>query len=478
MLLPQVFDDGKDDEMGSALGVDGLISGLDTTAFINTLMEVEAAPQALLKLKQSETSRLVTALQALNTKVASLAQSATKAATASSWRALTASSSTPSVTATAGAGAQATQISFSVDRLATSQVGLTEVFTDPAQLGSGSGALTLVRTDADGTVHRTQFDVTEQTPADLARAITASDAGVSAVAVAVGDGYRLQLTAKQSGAAGGFALHAGTAEDVAAGTADVLDLVAVRPAQDARITLWPGTAAQQTFTSSSNTFTEVLDGVSFTVAAVEAAPVTLTFTRDEAALGKLASDLVGQINLVLSEIAGQTAATTTTDADGRTVVTGGVLSAATGIRELQSAVAEAGSYGVRYEGQLVSPASVGIVIGKDGTFTYDEDTFTAALAADPAKVQAVVSAVAQRVADVADATSDPYEGTLTRSITAQKDQVSDLGERIEDWDRRLALRREGLQATYSALEVTLSTLQSQSSWLASQLATLSSSSSS
>lgn len=465
--------------MGSAIGIDGLISGLDTTTLIKQLMEVEAAPQTLLKQKQSQTSKLVTALQALNTKVASLAQSATKVATGSSWEALTASSSASSVSATAGVGARPTEITFTVDRLATSQVSLTGVLTDPAALDDGSGALTLVRTDADGTVHRTQIALgAEQSAADLARAITASDAGVAAVAVAVDGGYRLQLTAKHSGAAGAFTLHQGTAEAVEAGTATELDLVAVRSAQDAQVTLWPGTQAQQSFTSTTNTFTTVLTGVSFSVTQAEATPVTLTLSRDDAALGKLASDLVGQVNLVLSEIAGQTASSTTTDADGRTVVTGGVLSAATGIRELQSAVAQAASYGVTYQGKTVSPSSVGIVIGKDGTFTYDAEAFEAALAADPAKVQAVVSAVAQRVADVAKATSDPYEGTLTRSITAQKDQVSDLGEQIEAWDRRLALRREGLQATYAALEVALSQLQSQSSWLASQLSSLSSSSSS
>lgn len=464
--------------MGSMGAVDGLISGLDTTSWINKLMEIEAAPQTLLKIKQSETSRLVTALQALNTKVASLAQAATKAATPASWRALAASSSASSVTATAGTAAQATEISFTVDRLATSQVGLTETFTDPADLGHGAGALTFVRTDADGTVHRTQVDLgADQSAADLARAVTASGAGVSAVAVAVDGGYRLQLTATQSGTAGAFTLHAGTADAVAAGTGQVLDLVAVRSAQDAQVTLWPGSAAQQTFTSSTNTFTDVLGGVSFTVAAVEAAPVTLTLARDDEALDKLASDLVGQVVLVLSEIAGQTATSTTTDADGRTVVSGGVLSGESGIRALQSAVAQATSYGVAYEGQTVSPSSVGIVVGKDGTFTYDEEAFAAALAADPDKVQAVVSAVAQRVADAATEASDPYQGTLTRSITAQRDQVSDLGDQIADWDRRLQMRREGLQATYAQLEVALSNLRSQSSWLASQLGSLPGSSS-
>ncbi len=47
-----------------------------------------------------------------------------------------------------------------------------------------------------------------------------------------------------------------------------------------------------------------------------------------------------------------------------------------------------------------------------------------------------------------------------------------MGTRIEDWDRRLAVRKEGLQRTYAALEVTMSNLTSQSNWLAGQLETL------
>ncbi len=87
-----------------------------------------------------------------------------------------------------------------------------------------------------------------------------------------------------------------------------------------------------------------------------------------------------------------------------------------------------------------------------------------------------MSGLAQRVADVAKSTSDSKTGTLTAEITGQQGLVKDLGERIDSWDARLALRKEGLQATYSALEVTLSNMQSQSSWLASQLSSLSTSS--
>ncbi|OZB50607.1 MAG: flagellar cap protein, partial [Cellulomonas sp. 14-74-6] len=120
----------------------------------------------------------------------------------------------------------------------------------------------------------------------------------------------------------------------------------------------------------------------------------------------------------------------------------------------------------------------GISIQRDGTFAFDQAAYNAALAADPQKVQDVVSGLAARVAAVTTATSDATSGSLTGEITAQQGVVKDLGDQISQWDVTLQLRREGLQATYSQLEVTLSNLKSQSSWLASQLGSLSGSSSS
>jgi flagellar hook-associated protein 2 len=310
---------------------------------------------------------------------------------------------------------------------------------------------------------------------DVASAINAaSDAGIRATVVRGGtaqDGtplYRLQLTATSTGEkAGAFQVYAGTKADVEAKTAARLDTQPVRTAQDAQITLSTG----DTLTQASNTFESLIAGVDVTVSGESVGEsVTVSVARDDAALSKLASDLVSSLGVVLSEISSRTASKTTTDDDGRTVVTGGLFSGDSAVRDLQQQVSRAASYPV----DGVSPAEVGIVVGKDGSFTFDSAKFAEALAADPAKVQKIVSGVAQRVADVADAASDSHEGTLTLKVQAQEGEVKDLGEQIADWDVRLASRREGLQRTYTQLEVTLSNLQSQSTWLSGQLASLSS----
>jgi flagellar hook-associated protein 2 len=458
----------------SVLGVDGLISGLDTTSLINQLMQIEAAPQTLLKSKQSDTTKLVSALQALNAKVASLAEAATKAAKPASWQALAASSSATSVAATAtvaAGGAWPTQLTFTVDRLAAVQVSVTPTFTSPAELAGALDPPKIVLRGADGTAHEVSLDGATSA-ADVAHLINASDAGVSAVAVKVGaDSYRLQLTSAQSGTAGAFTLEDGDGAAVA--------LTTVTAAEDAQITLWPGAGAgvEVAFTSPTNTFAGVASGVSFTVSALEPNPVTVSLSRDDGALEALASGLVANLTLVLSEIDSQTKTTTTTSDDGRSVVAGGVLSGTSAVRNLRSAVSQAASYGVAYGAGLVSPSSVGISIDRYGAMSFDAEVFASALAADPEKVRAVVSAVAERVAEVATAASDKYDGTLTLTVTSQQDAIRTLGLQIDDWDRRLEMRRATLQSTYAALETSLSNLRAQSSWLESQLGSLASASS-
>ncbi|WP_182113952.1 MULTISPECIES: flagellar filament capping protein FliD [unclassified Actinotalea] len=456
------------------MGVDGLASGLNTTDLINQLMQVEAMPQTLLKSKQSQSQSLVAGLQGLNTRIASLAEAARNTAKVESWNAYSATSSATGTTAVAGSTAQPGTVTFHVDRIATTQVSVSAATRDDGSfVTSDPPALTIRK--KDGTL--VTVEARTGSLSDLAKALNDSpDAGVKATVVRVSNGteptYRLQLTGTQTGEDGSFELFAGAGSEVAAGTAPSLLEVQVRAAENAQVTLWKGVAGlEQTYSQSSNTFSGLMAGVDVTVSKATAADeeqTTITVGRDDAALTKLASGLVGAMGVVLSEITSRTATTTKTNADGTTSVTGGLFSADSAVRGIQQQLTTAMSLPV--DGR--SPSEVGIVIGRDGTFTFDEKVFGEALAADPAKVQSMVSQLAARVADVAGATSDKYEGSLTLKIQSQEGLVKDMGSQIEGWDRRLEVRRQSLSRTYAALEVTLNKMQSQSSWLAGQLASL------
>lgn len=449
--------------------IDGLVSGIKTGDYIDSLLALQSGQQNVLVQKKSTTSALVTALQALNSRVASLAEHGTKAAKPESWNAVKAAVTQPGATGSPGAaavvgtGAQLGTLTFRVDAVAQSQASLV---TLPTTFASDEPSFTLTRAGKTTTVTAATTSVP-----DIVDAFNAPGTGVRATAVKVDvlgeDGrptgettYRLQVTGTETGAKNAFTIgHGGT--DLA--------LETVRDAGDAAITLFPGTPGAQTLTSTSNTITGVLTGVDLTVTArtaADAVPLTLELTRDDSATKQLASGLVTNLNVVLSEITSRTTSTTTTSSDGRTVVSGGLFSGDSGVRMLQQNLLSLGSMPVGG----VAPADVGIVINKDGTFTFDDEKYASAVAKDPDQVATVVQGVAARLAETAKTASDSKEGTLTTTITGYQDAVKDLADRISAWDDRLAARRVGLERMYATLETTLSRMNSQASYLSSYLA--------
>jgi flagellar hook-associated protein 2 len=459
------------------MAVDGLISGLDTTSLINSLMQAEAIPQTLLKSKVTDSTTYITAMQALNSKIAALADLATKTSKPAGVDLHTATSSSTAVTATAGPGATDGNLDFTVDRLAQAQVTVSGPLT---QWPDQPPVLTFV--SADGTTK--QITAASSSLADVAAAINSAGVGVSATRVSAGldpstgqQLYRLQLSSTKTGAAGAFTAYRGTPAQVTAGTATNLlsdpGAAQVRAAQDAQVTLWAGTGAAQTVTSSTNTFSDVLPGVTMNVTAASATPVTLTVARNDSAISDVANSLVSSLNDIFTFINQKNAVTTGTDSAGGTTVTGGAFTGDSTVRDATSKLASAVSTPING----ISPSTYGISMTSTGEITFDKDKFAAAIAADPDAVKAAIQTVAGRVADTANVLSDKYNGIVTTKITGEQSTVKGLNDQILEWDTRLADRRTTLEKTYSNLEVQLQQLQSQSSWLNGQLAGLSTSSS-
>lgn len=461
--------------MGS-LAIDGLVSGLQTTDLINKLMAIESAPQTLLKGKVSTTQTLVNAFQSLNTSVASLASFAKKTALPASVDLFTATSSATSVLATAASGASVGQIDLSVTSVAKSQVSVTAAMS---QWPDSPATFTIVK--ADGT--KVELTAASTSMSDIADAINSSSAGVKASRVAAGTNgtdplYRLQLTSTTTGAASAFQVFRGSAADVTAATATNLltetGAATVATATDASVKLWAGTAAEQVITSSTNSFADILPGVTITVSKVEALPVSIDVAKDTAGISSLASNLVANLSAVFNFIDSKSTVTPTTSSTGQAGTSAGVFTGNSTARDVKARIMTAASAPV--DGR--SPSEIGISITKDGTVEYDATKFAAALAADPVKTQAMLQTISDRVATAADSASNQYTGSITQIITGQQSSLKSLGDQISDWDIRLASQRTGLERVYSALEVSLSNLQAQSSWLTSQLASLTAGSSS
>ncbi|GAA4266340.1 flagellar filament capping protein FliD [Frondihabitans peucedani] len=459
----------------SGLGIDGLVSGLDTTSLINSLMTAEAQPQTLLKSKVTDTQTTITALQGLNGQIASLATLATSAKSPTALQLFSTQSSATNASATATASASPGSFDITVGRVAQSKVGVSAAMTAWPSAGSSTmPSVTIV--DATGK----SVDITPASSSidAIVSAVNSSTAGVKALKVASGTDaqgvaqYRIQFSSTTSGAKGDFQVFSGTSADVTAGTATNMltasGAAVIKPAQDASVTLYAGTAAEQTITSSTNTFSDLLPGVNVTVSKASADPTTISIAQDTAGASSVASGLVSALNGVLALIATKSAVVNSTDSSGNKVVSGGPFTGDSTVRGVNDQLVSAASMPINGR----SPSEIGISISKDGNFEFDADKFASALAADPAGTQAMLSGLAGRVSDAATTASDKYSGQLTGVINGQQSIVTDLNKQVDEWSLRLTDRRAALEKQYATLETQLSTLNSQSSSLSSALAGL------
>jgi flagellar hook-associated protein 2 len=494
-----------------SMSIDGLVSGMNTTDLVNQLMQAEALPQTMLKNKVTTQNKVVTSYQSINTKMAALATAAKALGTADAWGAMKATSSSDAAVVTAGAGAAAGSVSFRVNSVATTH---TMTFKDISVASASDAAGSPVITGSTIDVKLQDGSTKTLTPADQSlKAVVAAingEAGAQykAAAVQIGSGqYTLQLTAKTSGAAATFdatsvsgGLNLGTASATVQGA-------------DAQLQIGEGTGAY-TITSATNTFADVLPGLTVTATKAQAAtdePVTVSLTADTDAVSDKVKALVDGLNAALNEISMQSRGK-----DG--ALPANPLAGDSAVRTLRQDLLSSFSGGVAgvdplNPGYTGSFEDIGVVLTRDGNVTFDKEKFLGALAKDPAKTQryfdsytetdsktaanpgglgtegkfqpgydvarglgrkleAIALVATEGVSRPDDPAGKVKQGTLQGLIQRRNDSIRDLNDQVTSWDDRLAMRRAGLQRQFSAMETALSTMKQQSSWLSSQLASL------
>ena len=439
----------------------GMASGLDTTSLINSLMQVESAPQTALKTKVSTITTSNSAYTTVNNKMKALLTAAQDLTNADTWKSAKATSSSPMVVATAATGAQTGDMVFSVTKLAAGQRS-TAAFAaadTPATTGN-SIDLTIGTGDAAVTTS-IAIDADANTPAGVAAAINKAGLNVRASVVTTDSGPVLQLSSTKTGASNAFSVS-GLTTDPATMTAG----------SDAQLTVGDPSAGGYTVSSGSNTFTGVMPGVTITASAL-ANNVTIGVHADTDAIATKMQALVDAANGALAQIS-VSAASGSSSASG-SAPSGGPLAGDYTVRQLSSQMLSAISNGKSGFGSF---KQLGIELTQDGKLKFNKDDFLTAYSADPAKVQSAVSTgLAQSLQDVGKAATDSTTGTLMLKLQSGTSSVSRLNKEITGWDTKLALRKSALQRQFTAMETAMSKVQSQSSWLSSNSSASSSSSS-
>jgi flagellar hook-associated protein 2 len=358
-----------------AISSTGLGSGLDVTSIISQLSALEKQPLKSLQTKATNLQTQLSTVGTIQSQVATLASAANKLGSVLSWKGTTATSSnTAAVAATAGTGAAAATYSIEVAKLAKAQslalpttTGSAALPTATEQLGYGSLS---IQVGSNAAVNITIGDG-EGTLAQIASKINAvSGLGVTASVIADGSGkVNLMLRATNTGSDGAFTV---TATEGTGGTVSVPSNLSRLSYTTGNFAMSQNQAAQNAeatvngvpVSSSKNTLTNVIDGLSLTLSQVTTSAVDVTVAKDTAAMTTNIQDFItayNALNQTLSEATAYDQATKTAGPlQGDSVATG--LQRA--LRTLMSSTSSTGSTYTRL-------ADVGITAQLGGSLQLD-----------------------------------------------------------------------------------------------------------
>jgi flagellar hook-associated protein 2 len=389
---------------------------------------------------------VVTAYQSVNTKLSALQTAADDLSQLSTWRGVKPVSSSSAVTAAATANVTnpATgSFTFDVVNLARAQVSTARV----ASTGDVTSQDLIYVTTGDGDPVAVDISA-DKSAQGISNAINAAGLTLksSVVKTSTGDSV-LQLTSTRTGLDNAF-----TVDGVD------FDLKTAIAAQDALLQV--GGADEDggySVTSSSNTFTDLMAGVTLTATRVESG-VTVDVASDISGIAAKFQAIIDAANSALSEVTTQTAYNA---ASGK----GSTLTGDFMVRQISTAVLSAVSQG---QADIGSLSSIGIQLDRSGKLTFDAKAFEAAYDADPSKIQTAGVAFA----DTFEALAKKQTSNITAAITGRKTLIDSMNDQIDSWDIRLSARQAALQKQYATLETSLSGLKSQSTWLSGQIASL------
>jgi flagellar hook-associated protein 2 len=256
----------------------------------------------------------------------------------------------------------------------------------PITLTSGTGGTVSATLSGGGlqagTMTAQNVSVGNGSLASVVSAINGANAGVTAVALDVGTNqYALEVTSNVTGAANDVSIDAGAFASSGLGT-----LSTTTAGQDAIVDL--GGPGGYQVSSSSNTLTGLLPGVSIALQSVTSAPVTVTVSPDGKNAATLVSSLVSAANQVLSSISAATAYNASTG-------TAGVLNGDYALQGLAQNILSVFSQAIGTSGSI-DAANAGSAAGlsldaSTGQIAFNATTFAADYDADPTSVAAMFS---------------------------------------------------------------------------------------
>lgn len=294
----------------------------------------------------------------------------------------------------------------------------------------------------------------EDTLDDLITNINAANIGISASKFFDGVGYRISLVSENTGQQGRFQIS---------GLESLTQFSTVAEGQDAIIALGDANSTLGVLASSStNTFDQIIEGVSFTTQAVSDELVTVSVVETDSKVISNAKLFVEQYNKLQEKLAEYTSFESNESLDNPTVSTG-LLFGSTEALRIEQALGNLTSGRLYGAGEIQSLSEVGIDFKDDGTLELDEDKLKAKYAAQSTEVEAFFTTETFGVAAKFNAAIEQLAGEgdsllLTRSRTLQS-RIDTNNERIDKLTESLDKERLRLLKQFVSLESNIQKLQ-------------------
>jgi len=465
-----------------ALTTSGIFSGINTDDIVSKLMQVERQPLTALQTKEAAYTAKISGLGNLLSSLSSFKSAVTALKNSNSISMKATSGDAAVFTTTTNTSATAAGHSIKVNNIASAQSIYSTTFantTDPVADLSTYATQKLQLQVGSGIAFAITVDSTNNTLTGIKDAINKAKTDVTASIVNDGSGNRLVLASRQTGASNKIVIKVDEDNDgIFEENPDDQDMtglskLAFNPTYDGVTGLVNGGIANLsqslipkdaslvvdglTVTKSSNTITDVIEGVTINLKKDSAGnTINLDVSKDNDALKAKINSLVGTYNSVMNTVKSLQGTSTQQ----------GVLTTDSTLRSLASAVR--GVTTNTYNGS--SLALIGITHDKNGVLSFDAAIFDKALEADDQNVMATLNSMATSL----EPTLDTYIKTaIPDKQKGYSSTTKLLVKREEEMQRRLDKIELALRKKFNDLDATVQRLQGQGNYMTQQFAALS-----
>jgi len=473
----------------SSLGVG---SGLDLSSLLTNLMTAEQQPLLALQKKEASVQARISALGTLKGSLSAV-QTAAQSLIPATGQSATAKFSTFSAavtdntiaSATASTGAVKGSYPLEVTALAQAQRLTSPASTDTAGTAALTAALATGGTlkielgALTGTTGSFSFaaDSARELNVTIAAGSTldqvrdainaaATDSRVSATIINGDGGKQLVLTSGKSGTANVMKLSgiAGLDYNPAGAGTGTLSQASGNGGQAATDAVFKLNGI--TVTRSTNTVTDVLDGVTLNLLKTNAGtPTTLTINQDST------SSLTASLNTFIKSFNDATSAMKNLGYYDATTKKAGSLQGDSTLRGAQSQIRNLSLTKAGGTSVYQTLSDIGVSLQTDGTLKLDTTKLNNAVTADYAGVTKLVTTIGTSFKTGLDSLVGAA-GNITAATDSATRMIKDLDNRQAAFEARLTLIEARYRKQFSALDTLVSSMNSTSGYLTQQLANL------